>query len=153
MIAAAIAVVTPIAMDEWGRTRGSYQLQFTAMSPEDAAIAYDAWLDGRAGFDYERCIALALELYARRFPTHAPYRVFATERCGGPDYKKHKMDVYCTFCRGLLAGRLPMMAKPFAPPKVARHTTGCALACLANLREMKPPGTRGLIDEDRKLPD
>lgn len=146
-------MVTPIAMDEWGRTRGSYQLQFTAMSPDDAAIAYDAWLDGRPGFDYEGGIAVALALYTRRFPTHAPYRVFATERCGGPDYKKHKMDVYCTFCRGLLAGRLPMMAKPVSHPKVTKHTTGCALACLANLRAMRPPGTRGLIDEDRALLD
>ncbi len=123
------------------------------MSPEDAAIAYDAWLDGREGFDYAALVELALDLYARRFPTQAPYRAFSTERCGGPDYKKHKMDVYCTFCRGLLAGRLPMMAKPVSHAKVTKHTTGCALACLANIREMKPPGTRGLIDEDRALPD
>ena len=42
-----------------------------------------------------------------------------------------------------------MMANPAALPRVAKHTTGCALACLAGLREMQPPGTHGLVDEDR----
>jgi len=116
---------------------------------DDAAIAYDAWLEGRVGFDFAAFVALALADYERRFPAHAPYKPFATERCGGPDYKHHKMDVYCTFCRGLVAGRISMMANPLALPRVAKHTTGCALACLAGLRTMQPPGTRGLVDEDR----
>jgi hypothetical protein len=115
----------------------------------DAAIAYDAWLVGRGGFEFERLVELALAEYTRRFPAHQPYRAFATERCGGPDYKRHKMDVYCTFCRGLLVGRLAMMANPSALARVTRHTTGCALACLAGFREMQKPGTRGLVDEDR----
>jgi hypothetical protein len=118
---------------------------------EDAAVAYDAWLDGRDDFDYAALVAAALTGYEHRFPQQAPYRAFATQRCGGPDYKLHKMDVYCTFCRGLLVGRISMMASPAALPKVIRHTTGCALACLAGLREMQPPGTRGLVDEDRTL--
>jgi len=116
---------------------------------DDAAVAYDAWLDGREGFDFAALVASALADYERRFPQHAPYKTFSTQRCGGPDYKLHKMDVYCTFCRGLLVGRIAMMANPAALPKVAKHTTGCALACLAGLREMRPPGTRGLVDEDR----
>lgn len=116
---------------------------------DDAAIAYDAWQEGRTGFDYAAFVALALAEYERRFPTHAPYKPFSTERCGGPDYKRHKMDVYCTFCRGLVGGRISMMANPAALPRVAKHTTGCALACLAGLREMQPPGTHGLVDEDR----
>ncbi len=37
----------------------------------DAAIAYDAWLEGRAGFDYPALVAVALAEYERRFP-HAP---------------------------------------------------------------------------------
>ena len=115
----------------------------------DAAIAYDAWLEGRGGFDFAALVALALAEYERRFPADAPYKPFATERCGGPDYKLHKMDVYCTFCRGLVAGRIPMMANPAALPRVTKHTTGCALACLAGLREMQAPGKRTLVDEDR----
>ncbi|MEO6775357.1 MAG: hypothetical protein ABI467_20505 [Kofleriaceae bacterium] len=115
---------------------------------EDAAIAYDAWLLGRGGFDFAALVAQALLEYERRFSGHAPYRPFATVRCGGPDYKLHKMDVYCTFCRGLVAGRVSMMANPAALPRVVKHTTGCALACLAGLRVMQPPGARGLVDED-----
>ena len=115
----------------------------------DAAIAYDAWLEGRGGFDFPALVALALAEYERRFPLKAPYKPYATERCGGPDYKLHKMDVYCTFCRGLVAGRTSMMTNPAALPRVAKHTTGCALACLAGLRAMQPPGTHGLVDEDR----
>lgn len=119
------------------------------LSIEDAAIAYDAWLEGRSGFDFDTLVDAAIADYERRFPKHAPYRAFSTERCGGPDYKKHKMDVYCTFCRGLLVGRTPMAANPAAHARVTKHTTGCALACLAGIREMRPPGTRGLVDEDR----
>lgn len=115
----------------------------------DAAIAYDAWLEGRDGFDFPALLSLALAEYERRFPEEAPYKPFSTVRCGGPDYKLHKMDVYCTFCRGLVAGRTSMMTNPAALPRVTKHTTGCALACLAGLREMREPGARGLVDEDR----
>lgn len=119
------------------------------LSIQDAAIAYDAWLEDRAGFDFATLVEAALTEYERRFPKHAPYRTFSTERCGGPDYTKHKMDVYCTFCRGLLVGRTPMAANPTAHARVTKHTTGCALACLAGIREMRSPDTRSLVDEDR----
>jgi hypothetical protein len=116
---------------------------------DDAAIAYDAWQDRREGFDYAKLVAIALEHYAATFPRDCPYRTFFTERCGGGEWRNHKMDVYCTFCGGLLVARIGTAANPSALPKVVRHTTGCALACLAGLRDMVVPGTHGLIDEDR----
>lgn len=120
---------------------------------EDAAIAYDAYLTGRDGFDFAAFVEAALHRYAELYPALAPYRPYSTERCGGPDYRRHKMDIYCTFCRGLLVGRIAMAANPAALPRVTKHTTGCALACLAEIRAMAAPGTHGFIDEDRTFAD
>lgn len=121
------------------------------MNPE-AAVAYDAWQQGRTdlAFDYAAFVALALATYEARYPAPArAHRVFFTERCGGDDWKNHRMDVYCTFCGGLLLPRIMTSMSPASLPRVVRHTTGCALACLGGLRAMAPPGTRGLTDEDR----
>lgn len=120
------------------------------LTPDDISIAFDAWLGERGGFDFEALVEHALLTYEQRFPGGASAR-FVTERCGGKDFKNHKMDVYCTFCRGLLVARISTMASPTSFARVMKHTTGCALACLAGRREMKAPGTRGLIDEDLTL--
>lgn len=126
------------------------------LSQEDYSIAYDAWLDGRAfdgrmTYNFEALVEQALLAYDERHPGAASAPFFS-KRCGGKDYANHKMDVYCTFCRGLLVSRIPMAASPTANPRVKKHTTGCALACLAGRRAMKSPSAPvGLTDEDLTL--
>lgn len=120
---------------------------------EDVAIAFDAWEECRPGFKYDKLLELALTEYVRRYGKgsagHLTPKPWITERVRGGRYDSYKVDVYCTFCRGLLRGMFLHGGNPETIPNVIKHTTGCALLCLAGRREMKPPGTRGLIDEDR----
>lgn len=117
---------------------------------DDAAIAYDAFMEGRQGFKYDKLINLALEIYRIEYPKESipayglhPW-VHHTTSYGRGSYKK---DVYCRFCRGLIVGKLPNIAN-CATPRVVHHTTACALQCLAGMRKMMPPDHKGFIDED-----
>ena len=122
----------------------------------DAGVAYDALMDGKP-VDVERYLKLAIDEYKRRHgatwlnrtgPKH-----FVTSRCVGGDWKNHKMDVYCTLCRGLLMPRISTAANPDAFPKVKRHAFECALLCLSGRQEYMPPEHRGLILADRAFAD
>ena len=121
----------------------------------DAEIAYDAWQEQRSGFDYQLLVDIALRDYARRFPeeTNRKLKVYNTAIIRSGRVSSYKMDVYCTFCAGLLTPQVSTASTPATHPKVVHHTTGCAILCLTGRREMVRPGERRLIDEDRTLPD
>jgi hypothetical protein len=115
----------------------------------DAEIAFDAWQEGRTDFNYDLMVGIALKEYGRRFPSSTKYKHYVTERLKGGAWSSYKVDVYCTFCRGIVMPHLNAAADPCRLERVVRHTTGCALLCLSGRREWAAPGTRGLIDEDR----
>lgn len=125
-----------------------------AAAPNEASVAYDIWMEGRE-IDVEEFVKLALVEYKRLFSSswqlQAKVHTYRTARTSGGDWRSHKMDVYCSFCGGLLAPRISTAANPEAFPKVKTHPVGCALLCLAGRREFMPPTHRGLIDEDREF--
>lgn len=118
--------------------------------PHDASVAYDAWAEGRP-INVDKFVQLAATEYKRKFGALglSEVKTYVTARSSGGDWKNHRMDVYCTFCRGLLMSRISTAANPGAFKKVQEHPIGCALLCLAGRREFMPPDHRGLIDEDR----
>ena len=119
----------------------------------DAEIAYDALQEDRAGFKYDVLLDIALREYQRRYPSPRKYKPYSTAMVRGGKYSTYKIDIYCTFCRGILVGAVHHASNPESIAKVNQHTMGCALLCLAGRREMISPEVRGLIDEDRASPD
>lgn len=119
-------------------------------APNEASVAYDAWASGYP-IDVDKFVKLALVEYRRKFGDCglSHLKLYATARSVGGDWKNHRMDVYCTFCRGLLMPRISTAANPAAFKKVQEHPIGCALLCLAGRQEFMPPDHRGLILEDR----
>lgn len=117
---------------------------------DTALVALDAWADGRTtDFDFEKMVDLALVEYRYKYKLAfkgTPFVVQHRRKLGRPT---DLVDIYCRFCRGLIITRTTKGT--FDMQKVRLHTTGCALQCLAGVRDMMSPHHVGLIDEDRNV--
>lgn len=99
-----------------------------------------------------KLIDVALRDYAARFACSAASRPTQPwlfydgnpDTVGIPD-DAERVDVYCVFCRVMLVNGANLKVDYTA--QVSKHTTQCALMCLAKRMEPGAPGTYRLPEE------
>lgn len=129
-----------------------------------AGVALDAVLNDRHDMDVElpKLLKLAAALGALTWPAKATNRNsvasatrywslahrFDLRSGSGWPGGYRGTDVYCVFCGELLAS--DVIVRHLMRERTERHTTPCALSCLAGLRVPVAPGTRRLPAESRQ---
>lgn len=112
----------------------------------EAQVAHDAVCERfpYPAFRLHALLKAALVDYRIRFPAPARVRPVQQPWFRQPQRARRRRlgadrcDIYCTFCRELLAQRLPRQFDP--TNRVYAHTTICALRCLAKITEPVAPG-------------